>query len=192
MNRLKELRKKKKLTQKEMAEELEVPYRSYQRWENGEVQIKKENLKKLSKHFNISIPNLLGYEEKINKTKEIMNDSFDVEVSEDFFEGLYEVFQEQDIKAKEDVKLGKDVDLNEVLKVYFKDYMDVPNNDKSLLKFQSYVVVITNFLKGKTSLTKEEVESMQALSKFLKYYGEYFTKSSTLIELLLEIKTKKK
>lgn len=74
MNRLKELRKEKKLTQKEMAEELEVPYRSYQRWENGEVQIKKENLKKLSKHFNITIPNLLGYSdfEKSGSLKDLL------------------------------------------------------------------------------------------------------------------------
>ncbi|HFI0041620.1 TPA: helix-turn-helix transcriptional regulator, partial [Streptococcus suis] len=36
MNRLKELRQEKKLSQKEIALELQVPLRTYQRWENGE------------------------------------------------------------------------------------------------------------------------------------------------------------
>ena len=61
MNRLKELRKEKKLTQKEMAEELEVPYRSYQRWENEEVQIKPDTTKQLADYFNVSIAYLMGF-----------------------------------------------------------------------------------------------------------------------------------
>lgn len=35
MNRLKELRKAKKLTQQELAEKTDIPYRTLQRWENG-------------------------------------------------------------------------------------------------------------------------------------------------------------
>ena len=192
MNRLKELRKEKKLTQKEMAEELEVPYRSYQRWENGEVQIKKENLEKLSKYFGISIPNLLGYEEKVSKTKELIKDSYGLDVDDDFFDSFYEVFQKRDVNSKNQIKLGENIDLNEVLIEYFKDYMDTPLNDKSFLKFQSYLEVTMNFLKGKKSLSKEEVDSLEGLSTFLKYYSEYFSKASTLIDVLLDLKNQNK
>ena len=42
MNRLKELRKDKKLTQVEFSKEIKIPYRTIQRWENGKSQIKPE------------------------------------------------------------------------------------------------------------------------------------------------------
>ena len=63
MNRLKELRKAKKLTQKELAEETDIPYRTLQRWENGESQIKPEKAEKLANFFDVSIAHLLGYED---------------------------------------------------------------------------------------------------------------------------------
>lgn len=63
MNRLKELRKEKKLTQKELAEETDIPYRTLQNWENGESQIKPEKAEKLANFFGVSIAHLLGYED---------------------------------------------------------------------------------------------------------------------------------
>ena len=73
MNRLKELRKAKKLTQKELAEETDIPYRTLQRWENGESQIKPEKAEKLANFFGVSIAHLLGYEdndfEKANQNR---------------------------------------------------------------------------------------------------------------------------
>ena len=63
MNRLKELRKEKKLTHKELAEETDIPYRTLQRWENGESQIKPEKAEKLANFFGVSIAHLLGYED---------------------------------------------------------------------------------------------------------------------------------
>ena len=70
--------------------------------------------------------------------------------------------------------------------------MDTPLNDKSFLKFQSYLEVTMNFLKGKKSLSKEEVDSLEGLSTFLKYYSEYFSKASTLIDVLLDLKNQNK
>lgn len=61
MNRLKELRKEKKLTQKELAEETDIPYRTLQRWENGETDIKSDKAEKLADCFNVQVPYLLGY-----------------------------------------------------------------------------------------------------------------------------------
>lgn len=63
MNRLKELRQEKKLSQKEMALELHTPLRTYQRWENGESQIKPDKAQQLADFFGVSIGYLLGYTE---------------------------------------------------------------------------------------------------------------------------------
>ena len=68
MNRLKELRKEKKLTQKELAEETDIPYRTLQRWENGETDIKSDRLKKLCEIFDVDVPYLLGYNNVKNET----------------------------------------------------------------------------------------------------------------------------
>ncbi|MGV3087841.1 helix-turn-helix domain-containing protein [Streptococcus suis] len=61
MNRLKELRQEKKLSQKEIALELQVPPRTYQRWENGESQIKPDKAQALADYFGVSVGYLLGY-----------------------------------------------------------------------------------------------------------------------------------
>lgn len=64
MNRLKELRQEKKLSQKEMALELHTPLRTYQRWENGESQIKPDKAQQLADFFGVSIGVLLGYRDE--------------------------------------------------------------------------------------------------------------------------------
>lgn len=63
MNRLKELRKAKKLTQQELAEKTDIPYRTLQRWENGESQIKPDKAQKLADFFGVSIAHLLAYDD---------------------------------------------------------------------------------------------------------------------------------
>ena len=63
MNRLKELRKEKKLTQKELAEKIGISKRTLAYWENGESQIKPEKAEKLANFFGVSIAHLLGYED---------------------------------------------------------------------------------------------------------------------------------
>ena len=63
MNRLKELRKEKKLTQKELADKINVSKITVLRWENGERQIKPEKAEKLANFFGVSIAHLLGYED---------------------------------------------------------------------------------------------------------------------------------
>lgn len=63
MNRLKELRQKNELSQKEIAEILGFSLRSFQRMENGESQIKPEKAQKLADYFGVSVGYLLGYSE---------------------------------------------------------------------------------------------------------------------------------
>ena len=67
MNRLKELRKEKKLTQKELAEKTDIPYRTLQRWENGETDIKSDKAEKLADFFGVSEMYLLGYSDFKNE-----------------------------------------------------------------------------------------------------------------------------
>ena len=63
MNRLKELRQEKKLSQKEIAETLGFSLRSFQRMENGESQIKPEKAQQLADFFGVNVGYLLGYSE---------------------------------------------------------------------------------------------------------------------------------
>lgn len=63
MNRLKELRKAKKLTQQELADYMQISRRGYQNLENGENQIKPDKAQKLADFFGVSIAHLLGYDD---------------------------------------------------------------------------------------------------------------------------------
>ncbi|HEM6302129.1 TPA: helix-turn-helix transcriptional regulator [Streptococcus suis] len=61
MNRLKELRKEKKLTQQELADIAEVSKRTYIYWENGESQIKPDKAQALADYFEVNLAYLLGF-----------------------------------------------------------------------------------------------------------------------------------
>ena len=63
MNRLKELRQKKGDTQDVVAKAMGVTRRGYQKWENGESQIKTDKAQQLADYFGVSVGYLLGYDE---------------------------------------------------------------------------------------------------------------------------------
>lgn len=63
MNRLKELRKEKGLTQQGLADEIGITKRTYIYWEQGERQIKPDKAEKLADFFGVSIAHLLGYDD---------------------------------------------------------------------------------------------------------------------------------
>lgn len=76
MNRLKELRQEKKLSQKEIANFLGVNEKTISRWEKNESTIKSDKAQKLADYFGVSVSHLLGYSDnffneetsKINKS----------------------------------------------------------------------------------------------------------------------------
>lgn len=75
MNRLKELRKKNKTTQKEIANLLGVSEMTISRWEKEtELSIKHEYINKLSDYFNVSIGYLLGYEDDNSFVSSVVNE----------------------------------------------------------------------------------------------------------------------
>lgn len=59
-NRLKSLRKEVGLSQRELAEEVGVSYRTIQNWENGVNQIKPDKAQLLADYFGVSVGYLLG------------------------------------------------------------------------------------------------------------------------------------
>ena len=64
MNRLKELRKKKGISQKEFSKEHNIPLRTLQSWENGESRFKADRGQQLAKYFDVSLNYLLGFEDE--------------------------------------------------------------------------------------------------------------------------------
>ena len=62
MNRLKELRKKNKKTQSDIANLLQVNTKTVSRWENGEYEIKVAQANLLADYFGVNVGYLLGYE----------------------------------------------------------------------------------------------------------------------------------
>lgn len=67
--RLKEIREDRDLTQKQIAEILNVTQQTYQRYETGEITIDIYSLIKLAKYYNVSLDYLVGLtdEKKDNK-----------------------------------------------------------------------------------------------------------------------------
>ena len=70
MNRLSELREKLNLSQKEVAHDLGITPQAISLYETGKREPKLETWKELANYFNVSVPYLLGLEDKTeNKEK---------------------------------------------------------------------------------------------------------------------------
>lgn len=116
MNRLKELRQEKKLTQQELANEIGVTKRTYIYWEKGERQIKPEKAQQLADYFGVSVGYLLGYSdvrfelEQIEKA--IKNRLIDSEstINKDVFENTLKIVE----RAR-----FLDLDLDTITSLYF-------------------------------------------------------------------------
>jgi len=59
--RLREIRNTLHLTQSKVAKDVDINERTYQRYENGDIEPKASNLFKLAKYFNVSTDYLLGF-----------------------------------------------------------------------------------------------------------------------------------
>ncbi|HHJ9028614.1 TPA: helix-turn-helix domain-containing protein, partial [Streptococcus pyogenes] len=75
MNRIKELRKEKGLTQQGLADDIGVHFRTLQNWENGKADIKSDKAQTLADFFGVSVGYLLGFgtvEEELEKNRRDM------------------------------------------------------------------------------------------------------------------------
>lgn len=64
MNRIKELRKSKRVTQADVAKYIGITQNNFSYWENGKVKIDNESLQKLADYFGVSVDYLLGRDTK--------------------------------------------------------------------------------------------------------------------------------
>ena len=113
MNRLKELRKEKGLTQVELANIVNVSKITVLRWENEERQIKQDKAEILANFFGVQVPYLLGYSNFRTHYEEDFfyttgypisfdqNESVQVKNSKDFFNDLP---KEQDKEARDRIE----------------------------------------------------------------------------------------
>ena len=109
MNRLKELRQEKKLSQKELAENIGVHYRTLQNWENEESQIKPEKAKQLADFFGVSVGYLLGYEMNLKESQEKLKEfNSTLPTLEEFDEVL---FKKQEKRFKRFVQFVSDEEM---------------------------------------------------------------------------------
>lgn len=150
MNRLKKLRQDKKLSQKEIALELQVPLRTYQRWENGESQIKPDKTEKLAQFFQVPIGYLLGFGDDYYKELAFEIDEYayerfiffltlqDIYLSDRQIENIYDTiqtFQDNNSElylAKQ--KVGQEEDYKIDFSQTFGDESFIRYLEKSLLK----------------------------------------------------------
>ena len=86
MNRIRELRKQKKITQRELAKHLQIADSTLSYWEQGKYEPDIHALRHLSKFFNVSIDYIIG--EVISDDAEVSK-TFDTFVSENKI--LYDV-----------------------------------------------------------------------------------------------------
>ncbi len=64
MKRLKELRQKQGISQKDFAALIGIPANTYNQWENGKRQPDNETMLKLAEYFNVSVDYLLGRDDR--------------------------------------------------------------------------------------------------------------------------------
>ncbi len=73
MNRLKELRQHKKISQKELAAVVNVKQNTISNWESGNTEIDQKNLIALSDYFDVSVDYILG-RDYVNKIASVSDD----------------------------------------------------------------------------------------------------------------------
>lgn len=106
--RLKELRLKKGLTQKEIAEEFGIKQPNYQQWESGKRKPSSETLEKFADFFGVSMDYLAGKEEDELANVELLfrmtSDGMTEEEKAIFREELIEFMKERKKAFDEDKK----------------------------------------------------------------------------------------
>ncbi|MTB38012.1 helix-turn-helix transcriptional regulator [Streptococcus uberis] len=128
-NRIKELRKQKKLTQKQLAKKIGVASLSISRWENGERTPKPDMARLLANEFDVTIPYLLGYDVQIDDAEQNILPQV-VELLELKYKDYYEQYNQAKTDLHEKFlkltsKIGTLSDINPESKepIFFRDYL---------------------------------------------------------------------
>ena len=153
MNRLKELRKEKKISQKKLSEIFGVTEKTISRWENEEVQIKPDKTQELADYFGVSVGYLLGYD-VVLKSIENKTDGDDLlSVGDDLLSVLNQMKWQQ----------------HELIDLSFIDSKDeaeeLKTDVKIAIKFLNSIIKAIS--KGDTANTKEYTKRLYQDVKFL-------------------------
>lgn len=172
MNRLKELRKEKKETQKAMSKNFGVPIRTLQKWENEEVQIKSDKAKQLADYFGVSVGYLLGYSKNKNVDFKLNFDGATIPINKEQFLALENVSKDmKKLKLATEAMNGNEDFLKNASKYY-----DYEKTSKRLTNYLfeihgeifDLLVMLDRFPEGQ--LSKEQHESLYKLYSQLSYF----------------------
>ena len=148
MNRIKELRTRKKCTQKELADLLGVTSMTISRWEKEEnPAIKHEQAQTLANHFRVSVPYLLGY---IDEDSPFTNPKL---------EEVLTRFSEEPNKLREYAKTHD-----------ISDRIEEITESDELFSFYDNLDKVTIQIDGKESLSNSEKKAIERLRIELSTY----------------------
>ena len=161
MNRLKELRQEKKLTQQELADEIGVTKRTYIYWEKGERQIKPEKAQQLADYLGVSVGYLLGY----------IDDSeiYDDEIVTEPEEGLVLAYSNKRFNKEKQERMFKD------FVTFFRDNT-IFISDEEILSLYSMVQAadLNNSTPRGTHFTNLLFSNTDEAKQIIKYYSFVF------------------
>ncbi|EGE53760.1 helix-turn-helix domain-containing protein [Streptococcus parauberis] len=171
MNRLKELRKEKGLTQESLAHGIGTTKLTISNWENEKHVIKSDKAKQLADYFNVSVPYLLGFSDFKDEQKSALEvyktkDGFEVvksRVAELIGEKRLKIIEENYTTYKRDEPdFDKYIDL--MCAIGNISYMD--NEERLLVNFallpdddKEIIVDLTENLANKIIAIRDDIKS---------------------------------
>lgn len=168
MNRLKELRKEKSLSQKALADNFEVTEKTVSRWENGESQIKPDKAQQLADYFGVEVGYLLGYSDFVSKDEFIKS----VEQTDFFDDGGFADDGEKD---------------------YFREF-NLTFNIALLQHYHKETETLLNHILGAyiqkdtdKTLTSDELAQIPALLSFLESQPSQISEGGSFLKEVLHI-----
>ncbi|GGA31386.1 helix-turn-helix domain-containing protein [Psychrobacillus lasiicapitis] len=100
-NRIRQLRKELHLTQKQLADKINVSSQVISNWERGYTEIGKEDLKELAKALDCSADYIIGISEIKHQSTDTGNDEFDKWLNDPRSKILFKEFNESSDEQKE-------------------------------------------------------------------------------------------
>lgn len=168
MNRLKELRKEKGLTQQALADDIGVTKRTYIYWEQGQRDIKSDKAQQLAEYFGVSVGYLLGYSDFVSKDEFIKS----VEQTDFFDDGGFADDGEKD---------------------YFREF-NLTFNIALLQHYHKETETLLNHILGAyiqkdtdKTLTSDELAQIPALLSFLESQPSQISEGGSFLKEVLHI-----
>ncbi|MFC0276731.1 helix-turn-helix domain-containing protein [Enterococcus devriesei] len=119
MNRMKELRKEKKVTLIEMSKILKIPRSTLSRYENGDSEPKQKTWEELANYFDVPVAYLMGV------SNQKIDDQKALEIAKNIYK-RYLTDERLDEKQKKAVRYFNNENLDEVLKSGMRQYFAIP------------------------------------------------------------------